>query len=91
MCGDASTGIRCGAEVCEHCSNFFLKFSFLDIRECVVSGARSSSGAERCAVTPATRDKCVACRLQKCREVGMVLDAEEDKRSGRQFKSITSF
>ena len=30
-------------------------------------------------------------RLQKCREVGMVLDAEEDKRSGGQFKSIKSF
>ena len=62
VCGDSSVTANNETKACKHCVNFFN----LGFRG---RGCRNGGG---CAITKSTRAACIACRYDKCQEMGMV-------------------
>ena len=64
VCGDKATGIHYGVSTCEGCKGFF-KRSILkkEFYKCFFG--------DKCVLNPKNRNKCKACRFQKCISVGM--------------------
>ncbi|EFO94518.1 hypothetical protein CRE_02779 [Caenorhabditis remanei] len=75
ICGDKSSGCHYGALTCEGCKKFFCR-AYDKEYQCRYKTP--------CAITPKTRNDCKACRLKKCREVGMHKQSREY--SGQSFK-----
>lgn len=68
VCGDRSSGIHYGITTCEGCKGFFRRSQFSKKRfDCARSGV--------CRIEKRTRNRCQACRLKKCVDVGMSRDA----------------
>ncbi|EFO99057.1 hypothetical protein CRE_24369 [Caenorhabditis remanei] len=68
ICGDKSSGCHYGVLTCEGCKKFFCR-AYDKEYQCRYKTP--------CAITPKTRNDCKACRLKKCREVGMHKQSRE--------------
>lgn len=71
VCGDRASGRHYGAISCEGCKGFFKR----SIRKQLGYACR---GDRNCEVTKHHRNRCQYCRLQKCLQMGMRADGEND-------------
>lgn len=71
VCGDIASGNHFGVLSCEACKSFF--------RRSVRANARyACRGSRNCAIEKHTRNRCQYCRLQKCMQMGMRREGEDD-------------
>ena len=69
ICGDRASGYHYNALSCEGCKGFF--------RRSITRGAHySCKFGDKCEMDMWMRRKCQACRLRRCREVGMKEECE---------------
>ncbi|EFO94625.1 hypothetical protein CRE_07013 [Caenorhabditis remanei] len=79
ICGDKSSGCHYGALTCEGCKKFFCR-AYDKEYQCRYKTP--------CAITPKTRNDCKACRLKKCREVGMHKQSQPPKPANNRPQPI---
>ena len=70
VCGDKSSGVHYGVITCEGCKGFFRRS-----QSSVVNYHCARQKA--CLVDRVNRNRCQACRLQKCLALGMSRDGKE--------------
>ncbi|XP_055353314.1 nuclear receptor ROR-alpha B-like [Paramacrobiotus metropolitanus] len=76
VCQGKSTGVHYGVQSCEGCKAFFK-------RGIVKKASYKCYFGRSCAITPKTRGRCKACRLQKCIDEGMSLEGSKSGRSSK--------
>ncbi|EFO91913.1 hypothetical protein CRE_05352 [Caenorhabditis remanei] len=79
ICGDKSSGCHYGVLTCEGCKKFFCR-AYDKEYQCRYKTP--------CAITPKTRNDCKACRLKKCREVGMHKQSQPPKPASNRPQPI---
>ncbi|KAF1755947.1 hypothetical protein GCK72_012400 [Caenorhabditis remanei] len=79
ICGDKSSGCHYGVLTCEGCKKFFCR-AYDKEYQCRYKTP--------CAITPKTRNDCKACRLKKCREVGMHKQSQPPKPANNRQQPI---
>ncbi|KAF1755907.1 hypothetical protein GCK72_012360 [Caenorhabditis remanei] len=79
ICGDKSSGCHYGVLTCEGCKKFFCR-AYDKEYQCRYKTP--------CAITPKTRNDCKACRLKKCREVGMHKQSQPPKLASNRPQPI---
>ncbi|KAI9560698.1 hypothetical protein GHT06_011648 [Daphnia sinensis] len=85
VCGDVSCGIHYGVVACEGCKGFFRRANLRNPEDAVFTCFNNSN----CVVNRLTRNKCRACRLRRCYEVGMVYgDAYESYKKRRRNRQL---
>ncbi|XP_022247858.1 photoreceptor-specific nuclear receptor-like [Limulus polyphemus] len=82
VCGDSSNGKHYGIMACNGCSGFFKR----SVRRKLIYRCQTSSG--RCVMDKAHRNQCQACRLKKCLQMGMNIDAVQNERQPRSTAII---
>ncbi|OQV23145.1 putative Ecdysone-induced protein 78C [Hypsibius exemplaris] len=80
VCNGTSTGVHYGVQSCEGCKAFFKRAI------CQYGQSKCYFGGT-CLITPETRGRCKACRLQKCLSEGMALDGTKVGR-GRGLRNF---
>lgn len=81
ICLDYSSGKHYGIFACDGCAGFFKRSIRRDrLRDVTVCKAKPPG---KCIIDKTHRNKCKACRLQKCIEMGMNRDAVQSERGPR--------
>ncbi|KAI1885238.1 hypothetical protein AGOR_G00218110 [Albula goreensis] len=83
VCGDRATGYHFNAMTCEGCKGFFRRAMKRPVKfSCPFQNA--------CLITKSNRRQCQACRLRKCKEIGMlkelIMSDEEVEKRRRLIK-----
>ncbi len=86
VCGETkSTGWHFGSITCEACKKFFIRN--LEGTENLLE-LKCTRGNSNCVVTKSTRANCPACRLNKCRLVGMSSNEKNTVAQAISFREI---
>lgn len=86
VCGDKSSGVHYGVITCEGCKGFFRRSQSAIVNYHCTRG-------QTCTVDRVNRNKCQACRLKKCLELGMSRDSvkfgrlQKKQREKQQLRS----
>lgn len=83
VCGDSSSGKHYGVFSCEGCKGFFKR----TVRKELVYSCRKGGS---CVIDRALRNRCQACRYQKCIVVGMLKDGVQPDRVKEQLANPAS-
>ncbi|CAH1791723.1 unnamed protein product [Owenia fusiformis] len=81
VCGDIASGVHFGIVACLGCTKFF--------RRTIRMGTEDSYmcyNAHRCVINPQNRNTCPRCRLDKCKRLGMSLNASKFGRPRKKQK-----
>ncbi|XP_064607313.1 nuclear receptor subfamily 2 group C member 2-like isoform X2 [Liolophura sinensis] len=81
VCGDKASGRHYGAISCEGCKGFFKR----SIRKQLGYACR---GNKDCMITKHHRNRCQYCRLQKCLNVGMRSELQQERRPPEQKEKL---
>lgn len=79
ICNDKATGVHYGISTCEGCKGFFKRNIQRNVYYQCFFG-------QNCKITPRTRNRCKACRLKRCIEVGMSFDGIKMGRIPKEVK-----
>ena len=71
VCGDRANGVHYNVLSCEGCKSFFL-------RSAKSKAVFTCSQGGTCSMDLYTRRHCPACRMQRCKELGMSLDRKSN-------------